>query len=154
MIKKQTTSEWNYNNVESHCMMKCNHTIYTTQHGKKKNCTVLYLRGSKAEVEKSSFIVEQAKFIPGVSYLSFFSVSTWILLSLLFHSFKLIFVFLLHRGCRKNSIFFFQNKHYSKASATPRVKRFSVFCMAWIWPLCPFTDGWSIAQGLLIGKYP
>lgn len=61
--------------------------------GRKKSCTVLYLRGSKAEVEKSSFIVEQAKSIPGASYLSFFSVSTWILLSLLFHSFKLVFVF-------------------------------------------------------------
>lgn len=78
--------------------------------GRKKNCTVLYLRGSKAEVEKSSFIVEQAKSIPGASYLSFFSVSTWILLSLLFHSFKLVFVFLLCKGCRKISNYGFFSK--------------------------------------------
>lgn len=51
-------------------------------------------------------------------------------------------------------MFFFQNKHYSKASATPRVERFSVFCVVCIWPLCPFTDGWLSAQGLLIGKCP
>lgn len=79
---------------------------------------------------------------------------TRILLSLLFHSFILAFVFLLHKGWRKKLCFFFQNKHYSKASATPRVERFSVFCVACIWPLHPFTDGWLNAQGLLIGKYP
>lgn len=78
-----------------------------------------------------------------------------ILLRLLFHSFKLVFFFLLHKGCGKNSIMlFFQNKYYSKASTMPRVERFSVFCVTCIWPLHLFTDGWLNAQGLLIGKYP
>lgn len=47
MIKKQTTTESDYNNVESRCVMKCNHPINTTQHGKKKTIARFFLAQRK-----------------------------------------------------------------------------------------------------------